>query len=139
MIDVVERIRVHDIQIFELLFKTLVDIKWIDKDIILLYKKFIHLNLNPTWTIFSMDSKIIKKKDNVKKKKVLLSQETKYETLRNNNKRKKSENLNSGEHIKFRRRTLKSKIGDDKILSEDINFLAFGNCPKFNKIINLVN
>ena len=81
MIEVIERILAHDIQIFELLFKTLVDIKWSDKDIILLYKKFIHLNLNPTWEIFSKVSKIIKKKANVKKKQLLLSQDTKYNVI----------------------------------------------------------
>jgi len=37
MIEVIEKVQVHDIQIFELLFKALVDIKWSDKDIILLY------------------------------------------------------------------------------------------------------
>ena len=137
MIDVVERIQVHDIQIFELLFKTLVDIKWSDKDIILLYKKFIHLNLNPTWEIFSKVSKIIKKKANVKNKKALLSQETKFETLNVKNKEKKS--LNPGEAIIFRKRSLKSKLEDDKILSEDVIFFAFGKCPKCDKNINLVN
>ena len=138
LLDVVERILIHDIHIFELLFKTLVDIKWIDKDIILLYKKFIHLNLNPTWTIFSLVSKIIKKKDNVKKKRVLLSQETKFTILKRKNSKEKKD-LNSGKHTELRRRTLKTKKVDDKILSDDVSFLAFGSCPKCNKNINLVN
>lgn len=138
MIDVVERIQFHDIQIFELLFKTLVDIKWSDKDIILLYKKFIHLNLNPTWKIFSIVSKIIKKKTNVKNKKALLSQETKFATLKVKSKTKKK-SLNQGEYITYRKRTLKTKIVDDRILSEDVLFFAFGKCPTCDKNINLIN
>ena len=137
MIDVVEKIQAHDIQIFELLFKTLVDIKWSDKDIILLYKKFIHLNLNPTWEIFSKVSKIIKKKANVKIKETLLKQETKYKTLKARNKEKK--NMNPGETIVLRKRSFKSQLEDDKILSEDVIFFAFGKCPKCDKNINLVN
>ena len=69
MIEIIEKVQGHDIQIFEILFKALVDVKWSDKDIILLYKKFIHLNLNPTWKIFSLVFKIIKKKANIKNKK----------------------------------------------------------------------
>ena len=137
MIEVIERILAHDIQIFELLFKTLVDIKWSDKDIILLYKKFIHLNLNPTWEIFSKVSKIIKKKANVKKKQLLLSQDTKYELLKVNNKKNKVTNPKETKII--RRRSFKSQLEDDKILSEDVIFFAFGKCPKCDKDINLVN
>jgi len=141
MIEIIEKVQGHDIQIFELLFKALVDIKWDDKQIILLYKKFIHLNLNPTWKIFSLVSKIIKKKSNVKNKKALLSQETKYNEIRNKKKLKKA-NVNTEEEQNipsFRNRSLKSKYEDDKILSEDVIFYAYGKCPTCDKYINMVN
>ena len=138
MIEVIEKVQGHEIQIFELLFKALVDIRWTDKDIILLYKKFIHLNLNPTWKIFSMVSKIIKKKANVKHKKELLSQETRYKELR----QKKGDltNKKTFEEIKkFRSRTLKAKLLEDKILSEDVIFYAYDKCSNCNNYINLIN
>ena len=138
MIEIIEKVQGHDIQIFELLFKALVDIKWDDKDIILLYKKFIHLNLNPTWKIFSLVSKIIKKKSNVKNKKELLSQETKYNALRSKKKLRKP-NINSDDELNFRSRTLKSKLENDKILSEDVIFYAYGKCPNCDKYINMIN
>ena len=67
MIEIIEKIEGHDIEIFELLFSSIVKC-CSDKDTILLYKKFIHLNLNPSWSIFSLVSKIIKKKSNIKRK-----------------------------------------------------------------------
>ena len=137
LIEIIEKVQIHDIQIFELLFKALVDIKWSDKYIILLYKKFIHLNLNPTWKIFSMVSKIIKKKSNVKNKKELLSQETKYYQLKVKNKLNK--NSKPEEQIYMRSRTLKTKSVEDRILSEDVIFYAYGKCPTCNNVINLIN
>ena len=137
MIEIIEKVQGHDIQIFEIIFKALVDVKWSDKDIILLYKKFIHLNLNPTWKIFSLVSKIIKKKANVKNKKELLSQLTKFEQIKIKNKEKSQKN--GEENINFRNRTLKVKSVDDKILSEDVIFYAYGYCNTCGKDINLIN
>ena len=139
MIEVIEKVQVHDIQIFELLFKALVDVKWSDKDIILLYKKFIHLNLNPTWKIFSMVSKIIKKKANAKNKKELLSQETKYKQLKSLKKRSLRIAKTFEDTVNFRSRTLKTKLVDDKILSEDVIFYAYSKCQICGKYINLIN
>ena len=132
MIEVIEKIEVHEIEIFELLFKEIVNY-CNDKDTVLLYKKFIHLNLNPTWNIFSLVSRIIKKKTNIKNKKELLSQQTKFKDLKNP---RKSKNVN--EVIDFRSRTLKTKDVDDKILSEDVIFYAYGHCKTCNEYINLM-
>ena len=139
MIEVIEKVQGHEIQIFELLFKALVDIKWSDKDIILLYKKFIHLNLNPTWKIFSMVSKIIKKKANAKNKKELLSQETKFQQLKSQKKRSLHTTKTFEDLVNFRSRTLKSKLVDDKILSEDVIFYAYSKCQTCGKNVNLIN
>ena len=135
MIEVIEKVEGHEIEIFELLFKALVNY-CNDKDTVLLYKKFIHLNLNPTWSIFSLVSKIIKKKSNVKNKKELLSQQTKFKDLKSNNDIILKKNTN--EIGKFRSRTLKTREIDDKILSEDVIFYAYGYCKICNEYINLI-
>ena len=71
MLKILEKIEEHDIKTFEQLFKALVEYSN-DENVIIVYKKFIHLRLNPTWEIFSLVSKIIKKKQNVRKKNQLL-------------------------------------------------------------------
>ena len=136
MIEVIEKIEGHEIEIFELLFKAIVNY-CNDKDTVLLYKKFIHLNLNPTWSIFSLVSKIIKKKSNVKNKKELLSQQTKFKDLKSNH--NVILNKSNNEMSNFRSRTLKIKDIDDKILSEDVIFYAYGFCKACHEHINLIN
>ena len=136
MIEIIEKVERHDIEIFELLFKAIVNY-CNDKDTVLLYKKFIHLNLNPTWSIFSLVSKIIKKKSNIKNKKELLSQQTKFEELKTN--KRILENKTKKDIITFRSRTLKLKDIDDNILSEDLFFYAYGYCKYCNDHLNLKN
>ena len=136
MIEIIEKVEGHEIEIFELLFKALVNY-CNDKDTVLLYKKFIHLNLNPTWSIFSLVSKIIKKKSNIKNKKELLSQQTKFKDLKSNT--DIILNKSTNEMSNFRSRTLKTREIDDKILSEDVIFYAYGYCKACNDYINLMN
>ena len=136
MIEVLEKVEGHEIEIFELIFKALVNY-CNDKDTVLLYKKFIHLNLNPTWSIFSLVSKIIKKKSNVKNKKELLSQQTKFKDLKSNSNIILNKTTNEME--KFRSRTLKTRKVDDNILSEDVIFYAYGQCKYCNEYLSLVN
>lgn len=136
MIEVLEKVEGHEIEIFELIFKAIVNY-CNDKDTVLLYKKFIHLNLNPTWSIFSLVSKIIKKKSNVKNKKELLSQQTKFKDLKSNSNIVLNKTTN--EMDKFRSRTLKMRKVDDNILSEDVIFYAYGQCKYCNEYLSLVN
>ena len=67
MLKILEKIEEHDIKTFELLFKALVEYSN-DENVIIVYKKFIHLRLNPTWEIFTLVSKMIKKSKALKKK-----------------------------------------------------------------------
>ena len=136
MIEVLEKVEGHEIEIFELIFKAIVNY-CNDKDTVLLYKKFIHLNLNPTWSIFSLVSKIIKKKSNVKNKKELLSQQTKFKDLKSNSNIILNKTTNEME--KFRSRTLKTRKVDDNILSEDVIFYAYGQCKFCNEYLSLAN
>ena len=132
MLEILEKVEEHDVKVFEILFKTLVDHSR-DENIILLYKKFIDLRLNPSWEMFSMVSKIFKKKNNINKKKLLLDQESNLE--------KRKLLFNTGKKIQnkesFARRTFKIQNKDDFIFSNKVLFYAYCICRKCNNIVNI--
>ena len=132
MLTILEKIEEHDIKTFELLFKALVE-NSNDENVIIVYKKFIHLRLNPTWEIFSLVSKIIKKKQNAKKKSMLLLQETKADNL--NEKFIKENKMEKIELIRDRILYLNNK--DEKIFSEDALINASLKCDKCKTSINI--
>jgi hypothetical protein len=128
MLEILKNVEEHDVKIFEILFKTLVEYSK-DENVILLYQKFILLRLNPSWEMFSLVSKIIKKKQNIKKKNILLHQETKLERFNRENK--------GSDKDDFSRRTFKIQNKDDFIFSNKVLFYAYFICKKCNGIINL--
>ena len=132
MLQILQKVEEHDLKIFEVLFKTLVDYNR-NENVILLYKKFIHLRLNPTWEMFSLVSKIIKKKKNIDKKTSLLRQETylKKSTLLPNKDR------NVIDYDLFSNRTFKIQNKDDFIFSNKVLIHAYFICRKCNGIMNL--
>ena len=132
MLDILEKVEEHDVKIFEILFKTLVEYSK-DKNVILLYKKFIHLRLNPSWEMFTLVSKIIKKKQNINKKNLLLHQETNMELLKQ--KLYKDKKINSENDLS--RRSFKIYNKDDLIFSNKVLFYAYYICKKCNSTINL--
>ena len=132
MLTILEKIEEHDIKTFELLFKALVE-NTNDENVVMVYKKFIHLRLNPTWEIFSLVSKIIKKKQNVKKKSMLLLQDTKADNL--NEKFIKENKMEKIELIRDRILYLNNK--NDKILSSDALLYANLKCEKCKTSINI--
>ena len=79
--------------------------------------------------MFSLVSKIIKKKQNIKKKNILLHQETKLERFNRENK--------ASDKDDFSRRTFKIQNKDDFIFSNKVLFYAYFICKKCNGIINL--
>ena len=133
MLEILEEVEEHDVKIFEVLFKTLAEFSK-DENVILLYKKFIHLRLNPTWEMFSLVSKIIKKKSNINKKNKLLNQETKMVKLKL---LFENENLKKNSEIFPYRRSFKILGKDDFIFSDKVLFYAYFTCKKCNGIINL--
>ena len=133
MLEILEEVEEHDVKIFEVLFKTLAENSK-DENVILLYKKFIHLRLNPTWEMFSLVSKIIKKKSNINKKNKLLNQETKIVKLRL---LFENETIKKNSEIFPYRRSFKILGKDDFIFSEQVLFYAYFTCKKCNGIINL--
>ena len=132
MLKILEKIEEHDIKTFEQLFKALVEYSN-DENVIIVYKKFIHLRLNPTWEIFSLVSKIIKKKQNVKKKNQLLLQETKANDL--NEKFIKENKLEKIGDIRGRTLFLQNKY--DNVFSSNALFYAYLKCDKCKTTINL--
>ena len=128
MLEILKNVEEHDVKIFEILLKTLVEYSK-DENVILLYQKFILLRLNPSWEMFSLVSKIIKKKQNINKKNKLLHQETKLEKLNREN--------TINEKKEFSRRTFKIQNKDDFIFSNKVLFYAYFICKKCNGIINL--
>ena len=133
MLEILEKVEEHDVKIFEVLFRTLVEYSK-DENVILLYKKFIHLRLNPTWDMFSLVSKVIKKKQNASQKNKLLHQETQLDKLKlkeeYENHKKDGDLLNS-------RRTFKVMGRDDFVFTTEVLFYAYFVCKKCNGIINL--
>jgi hypothetical protein len=132
MLGVLEKVDEHDVKIFEMLFKTLVKYSK-DENVILLYKKFIHLRLNPSWDMFSLVSKIIKKKQNIDRKNKLLHQDTNMEKIKlllyNSKKANEAEC--------FPNRTFKTSNKDDIIFSNKILFYSYFLCKNCKKITNL--
>ena len=132
MVRILEKIEEHDIKTFEELFKALVEYSN-DENVIIVYKKFIHLRLNPSWEIFSLVSKIIKKKQNAKKKNQLLLQDTNANDLN-----EKFIKENKMERIsEIRERTLNIQNNEDNIFSNDVLFYAYIKCDKCKTIANL--
>ena len=132
MLEILEKVEEYDVKIFEILFRTLVDYSK-DENVILLYKKFIHLRLNPSWEIFSLVSKIIKKKQNINKKNKLLHQDTNMDKLKKYYNSKKKAN----EKNVYSQRTFKIPNIDDLIFSNKVLFYSYCICKKCNGIINL--
>ena len=132
MLRILEKIEEHDIKTFELLFKALVEYSN-DENVIIIYKKFIHLRLNPTWEIFSLVSKIIKKKQNVKKKNQLLLQDTNAKDL--NEKFIKENRMEKIEEM--RERTLILPSIYDNIFSNDALFYTYLKCSKCRSTITI--
>ena len=133
MLEILEEVEEHDVKIFEILFKSLAENSK-DENVILLYKKFIHLRLNPTWEMFSLVSKIIKKKSNISKKSKLLNQETKMIKLRH---LFENEKIKKNSEIFPYRRSFKIVGKDDFIFTDNVLFYAYFICKKCNGIINL--
>ena len=129
MLNMLQKIEEHEIKIFEIMFKNLVEYGE-DKNVILLYKLFIHLRLNPSWEMFSLVSKIIKKKQNAVNKKNLLHQDIDPQELINK--------YQIGKKLDFfHQRSLKIDDSEDYIFSNDLTFYAFFSCEKCKCPLNI--
>ena len=136
MLEMLEKVEEHDIKIYDLLFKVLVDSgNENDENVIILYKKFINFRLNPSWDMFSLVSKIIKKKQNKSKKQNMLHQDITLKELKEKfiKEKKITNNVQNYKH------TLRLNEVDDSIFTDELVFYAFNTCKKCGKSINLAN
>ena len=131
MLEILEKIEEHDMKTFELLFKVLANYSN-DENIILLYRKFIHYRLNPSWEIFSIVSKIIKKKQNASKKIKLLQQAYSVKEIKE---KYKNEKINIDKK-QFRERILRIN-NKDTIFSNNILYHAYIKCSACKTVLNL--
>ena len=129
MLNMLKKIEEHEIKIFQIIFQNLLEFNE-DKNIILLYKIFINLRLNPSWEMFSLVSKIIKKKQNASNKKNLLHQDIDPQELIN--KYQINKNIDN-----FHQRSLKVDESDDTIFSNALTFYAYFKCEKCKTSINI--
>ena len=123
------KIKEHDIKVFEILIRTLVEVGS-DENAILLYKKYIDLRLNPSWEMFSLISKLIKKKQNIHRKSKLLHQETNLTLMGLIEKKDECKG-------NFSKRTFKIKNKDEYIFSSKLLFYSYFICKKCNGVLNL--
>ena len=114
----------HDMEAIELLFKTLINLGE-EQLAYNLYKKFNRMHINLTWTIFSLMSKILHKKQNIYSGSIKENNERDSMTFTNIN-------INN-----FRTRSIKLPDIDDDILGEEILFEPFGVCLECRSQINL--
>lgn len=131
MLSVLDKVKHHDMEIFNHLFEALN--KFYEEDMIIeLYEKLISYRLNPSAYIYSIVSKIMdKKKIKISDKRIPLDIEPKAQNLSTNIKTV----LNS-KNQKFRARTLKNKY-ESYAVSGEVKFYAFENCIECSENLNL--
>ena len=145
MIEVLDRIEEHEIEICEILLESVVK-NGTEDNIRLLYKKFIDRKLNPSWKIFSLASKYLKSNhksnyslnnsknsfSNILNKDVELSSSKSNKNIKNKTNENKKTYLSM-----FRLRTLKNLSIDENIMSDDVEFVAYSECKYCKNPINL--
>ena len=133
MLQILGKIEKHDMEVTELLFTTL--IKLGEEQLAdILYTKYNQMHINLTWTVFSLMSKILHKKQNI------YAGSIKESVKSSRGSAKFGKSLVSSfreDHKNFRTRSIKLPDIDDDILGEEILFDAFGTCLDCKSDINL--
>jgi hypothetical protein len=133
MLQVLGKIEKHDMEVTELLFNTLIKLEE-EQLAYILYTKYNLMHINLTWTIFSLMSKILHKKQNIYAGSLKESLKSSIGSA------KFGKSLVSSfrdEYKNFRTRSIKLPDIDDDILGEEILFDAFGTCLDCKSDINL--
>ena len=133
MLQILSKIEKHDMEVTELLFNTLIKLEE-EQLADILYTKYNQMHINLTWTIFSLMSKILHKKQNIYAGSIKESLKSSRGSV------KFGKSLVSSfreEHKNFRTRSVKLPDIDDDILGEEILFDAFGTCLDCKSDINL--
>jgi hypothetical protein len=133
MLQILGKIEKHDMEVTELLFNTLIKLEE-EQLAYILYTKYNLMHINLTWTIFSLMSKILHKKQNIYAGSLKESLKSSIGSA------KFGKSLVSSfrdEYKNFRTRSIKLPDIDDDILGEEILFDAFGTCLDCKSDINL--
>ena len=136
MMQVLDKIEYHDLEVIELLFNTLVNLG--EEDFaILLHTQYLNLHLNPTSKIFSIISQILKKKQNIYTQSKIEPRKSKKSSINYGNRSMVYIKKKNFDTQNFRTRTIKLPGIDDDILGEQILFDAYGICLDCKGIVNI--
>ena len=135
MIQILEKIEFHNSEIIELLFNTFINLG--EEDFAIeLHTQCLNLHLNPTAKIFSIVSKILKKKENIyTENKNEIKKSVRSSMGYGNRSMVKSKKISEIKNV--RTRTIKVQGKDDDILGEQIMFDSYGICLDCKGVVKI--
>ena len=137
MMKILDKIEIHNMEVMELLFNSLVKVGEEDYAIIL-HTQYLNLHLNPTSKIFSIVSKILKKKQNIYAESKLEKRNSNRSSMHYANRSMIYAPKKAFETKNYRTRTIKLCGKDDDILGEQIRFDIYGMCPDCKGGVDIV-
>jgi hypothetical protein len=136
MMQILDKVEIHNLEVMELLFNCLVKLGEEDYAIIL-HSKFLNLHLNPSSKVFTIVSKILKKKQRIYAESKVDSKKSNRSSMHFGNRSMQYTPKKNIDTKNFRTRTIKLPGIDDNILGEQILFDAYGICLDCKGIVNL--
>jgi hypothetical protein len=136
MMQVLDKIEYHNIEVIELLFNSLFKLGE-DDFAILLHTQYLNLHLNPTTKIFSIMSKVLKNKQSIYAESKLEKKKSNRSSMRYGNRSMVYTPKKNIDTKIFRTRTIKLPGIDDDILGEQVLFDAYGICLDCKGIVNI--
>ena len=137
MMQILDKVEIHNLEVMELLFNCLVKVGEEDYAIIL-HSKFLNLHLNPSSKVFTIVSKILKKKQRIyAESKVDSKKSNRSSSMHLGNRSMQYTPKKNIDTKNFRTRTIKLPGIDDNILGEQVLFDSYGICLDCKGIVNL--
>ena len=151
LIETLDKIEMHDIEVIELLFQTLANLND-EQNILSLYSKYMNLHLNPTWKIFTLVSKYVHKQNIYPSQsgvrsgsKPSINYGIPSKSLSTSFSKGESMQVKKHDNKTYRIRSIRLPNIDEDILGEEILFNAYGSCvdckkgKESNEVVNLGN
>ena len=136
MMQILDKIEVHNLEVMELLFNSMVKLG--EEDFaIFLHSKYLNLHLNPSSKVFTTVSKILKKKQRIYAESKVDTKKSNRSSMQYGNRSMHYTPKKNIDTKNFRTRTIKLPGIDDDILGEQILFDAYGICLDCKGIVNL--
>ena len=136
MMQILDKVEIHNLEVIELLFNCLVKLGEEDYAIFL-HSKFLNLHLNPSSKIFTIVSKILKKKQRIYAESKADTKKSNRSSIHFGNRSMQYNPKKNMDNKNFRTRTIKLPGTDDDILGEQVLFDAYGICLDCKGIVNL--